>query len=91
MKWLVSFDITSNRRRYRAVKVLKSYAIRVQKSVFEGHFSTSSFEEMKEKLSTVINLKSDSVRFYPLCASCDKGLHIAGQGVRIDQIGYVIV
>jgi CRISPR-associated endonuclease Cas2 len=33
---VIAFDVSSDRRRYRVVRALKDYAVRVQKSVFEA-------------------------------------------------------
>ena len=56
MFFLVCFDIVDNGTRYRAVKVLKGYGVRVQKSVFEcANMTEHKFLKMK----TVVLNESD--------------------------------
>jgi CRISPR-associated protein Cas2 len=91
MKYLIAFDIVDDRVRYRAVKVLLEYGYRVQKSVFEAFLSAESRDECAEKLTTVIDEKTDSVRFYPLCRDCAAKVSILGIGVSVEKTDYLIV
>ncbi|MBW2321305.1 MAG: CRISPR-associated endonuclease Cas2, partial [Deltaproteobacteria bacterium] len=62
---LVCFDIVDDRIRYRAVKIIKAYGIRVQKSVFEcTSLTEEQFLKMKQRLEDCIDSTQDSVRFY---------------------------
>ena len=67
---VVSYDIANNRRRQKVVKIMEGYGRRVQYSVFECHLSAQNYRRLKEKLSSVINRKEDSILFYQLCQSC---------------------
>lgn len=91
MRYVVAFDIVNDRARYRAVKVLLAYAHRVQKSVFEGVLSKETVRELREKLQSTVNLKEDSVRFYPLCAQCEEKIDIAGIGTVPGERKYIII
>jgi CRISPR-associated protein Cas2 len=78
---MVCFDITDNRIRYRAVKILKNYGIRVQKSVFEcPNLSEASFLKMRSQLADVIDADEDSVRYYALCKDCADRIRLDGLG-----------
>lgn len=91
MKYVISYDIVDDTRRRNVVKFLLGVAYRVQKSVFEGCFSSDEIKNASEKLSKIIDKKTDSIRFYPLCESCNKKIQIIGTGVIIEKINYIII
>ena len=71
MRYVIAFDVSCDRRRYRVVKVLKEYAVRVQKSVFEARdLERSAYLRLRSKLEGLIDPTTDSLRYYPLCAAC---------------------
>ena len=79
MRILVCFDISDDRVRYRVVRVLKEYAHRVQKSVFEApHLPRAAYLRMRSRVERHIDASTDSVRYYQLCRTC------AG---RIEHVG----
>ena len=41
---LIIYDIVDNRRRTKMVKCLEAYAVRVQKSAFEGRLTKKQYE-----------------------------------------------
>ncbi len=47
---LIIYDIVSNKRRVKLVKILEGFGERVQKSCFEMKISKSHFKEMKNKI-----------------------------------------
>ncbi len=78
---LVCYDIVDNRVRYRVVKALKGYGVRVQKSVFEcRNITEHKFLKLIATLEDFINHEEDSVRYYPLCAGCIKTIEFSGIG-----------
>ena len=91
MKCIVSYDITSNKRRRHVDRALLGYGSRVQKSVFEALLSNKEYERMVERLSGLIDEDTDSVRVYVLCESCKTRLKILGQGIEVEKLGYVII
>ena len=81
MRTLITFDISSNRKRYRVTKVLMEYAQRVQKSVFEApNLPHSSFLRLRSRVERLIDPKTDSVRYYRLCGHCVKEIRHYGAG-----------
>ena len=81
MFYLVSFDILDDRVRYRVVKVLKRFGVRVQKSVFEcGRLTEKQFLKMKRLLEDQIDHGEDSVRYYPVCRDCLGKVEVSGDG-----------
>jgi len=86
---LVSFDIIDDRVRYRAVKILKSYGVRVQKSVFEcGSLTEEQFLKMKQRLEDCIDSAEDSVRYYFLCKQCVTKVEFSGIGEPPKVVSY---
>jgi CRISPR-associated protein Cas2 len=64
--YIVTYDISSDKRRKRVSDVLEGYGRRVQFSVFECILSTRKFSELSLRLQKCIKIGEDSVRFYPL-------------------------
>ncbi|SLM31159.1 CRISPR-associated protein Cas2 [Desulfamplus magnetovallimortis] len=78
---LVCFDIVDNRVRYRVVKTLKGYGVRVQKSVFEcSDMTEHKFLKLVAAMEKLIDHGEDTVRYYPLCAGCVKRVEYSGIG-----------
>ena len=68
---LVTYDVNTEtpegRRRLRTVaKICKDYGTRVQNSVFECVVDSVQLMEMKAKIYDIINVETDSVRYYNL-------------------------
>lgn len=81
MFYVVSFDISDDRARYRAAKLLKSYGYRVQKSVFEcPDLTEKKFLTMKDRLEALIDFTTDSVRYYRQCRGCLQDFEFSGIG-----------
>lgn len=80
MLYLVTYDIPDDRRRLRLAKTLKDFGDRVQFSVFECLLDRELMEKMRVRINGIICEAEDSVRIYPLCGQCEKGLAIIGQG-----------
>jgi CRISPR-associated protein Cas2 len=81
MRTVIAFDVSDDRKRYRLVKVLKEYATRVQKSVFEaGDLKRSVFLRMRSRLERHIDPATDSIRYYQLCDACVARIEHFGAG-----------
>ena len=78
---VVAYDIVSDTRRNRLVKLLKDYAgERVNFSVFECHIKKRRYVRLKSRINEIINLKEDSVLFYDLCLNCEEKREAVGCG-----------
>lgn len=67
--YVIVFDIHNNKRRSKAVKLLLSYGIRVQYSVFEFDLEKNKFEKLKNGLKKILS-DNDALRIYELPRSC---------------------
>lgn len=81
MFYLICFDITDDAVRNRVVKVLKGRGYRVQKSVFESpDLTEKQFLKLKDRLEGLIDMTTDSVRYYRQCRGCLKDFEFSGTG-----------
>lgn len=81
--YVVSYDIEENKIRNKISKVLEGYGRRVQYSVFECELKDSQFQELYKKLARLSgDFCNDSVRFYKICANCEKNILIIGTEKR---------
>lgn len=77
MDILVTYDVNTEtkegRRRLRKVaEACKDYGQRVQYSVFECRVNEMQYETFQARLITIINPKTDSIRFYRLRSPREK-------------------
>ncbi|KHD45990.1 CRISPR-associated endonuclease Cas2 [Streptococcus hongkongensis] len=71
MMVLITYDVNTEtaagRKRLRHVaKLCVDYGQRVQHSVFECSVTPADFVEIKAKLSNIIDMETDTIRFYRL-------------------------
>jgi len=79
--YVICFDITSNKARYHAVKAIKGFGYRVQKSVFEcPDLTEKRLLTLKDILEALIDHETDSVRYYRLCKACLPAVEWSAQG-----------
>lgn len=96
MMVLVSYDVavtTSGgpRRLRRVAKECTNYGQRVQFSVFECVIDPAQWVKLKSKLESIIDPKTDSLRYYFLGANYKKRVEHFGAKPSIDLDGPVIV
>uniref|UniRef100_A0A7C4UFN7 CRISPR-associated endoribonuclease Cas2 n=1 Tax=candidate division WOR-3 bacterium TaxID=2052148 RepID=A0A7C4UFN7_UNCW3 len=89
--YLISYDISNDKRRNNVSKCLENYGTRVQYSVFEVILGEEKFKELYEKLKKIIDIKKDSIRIYPLCNSCLRKTRIIGEGEITTEIEIYII
>jgi len=80
IRYVISYDIADDGRRYKVAEYLKDIGQRVQYSVFECDLEPAAVAKTKRDLSLLIDEEADSVRFYRLCFKCASGIDIAGRG-----------
>ncbi|OYD13901.1 CRISPR-associated endonuclease Cas2 [candidate division WOR-3 bacterium JGI_Cruoil_03_44_89] len=88
---IVSYDITSDRRRVKIANILKDYGERVQYSVFECIIDNEILERMVKRLLKTIDGGEDSLRIYKLCKDCKKKIDVYGTAhVTEDKEVYIV-
>lgn len=80
-RYLVAYDIPSDRRRERVAKRLQAYGDRVQYSVFVIDSSPVRLQRLRRGLEELVDLSEDSVLF------CDLGTAAGVDGSRFRFLG----
>ena len=86
-RFVVCYDITSDRRRRKVAECLDAYGDRVQDSVFELLVSRVLFDKCISELSGLIDPTEDNVAIYRLCAACEKERFYLGVGEKAERVG----
>lgn len=81
---VVAYDISSPRRLYRVAKICLDYGIRIEKSVFESDLRTDQFEDMWQRLRTVVNEETDYLVAYPICTACESKVVTFGRSRHLE-------
>ena len=76
---VIAYDISDDRRRARVAAVLQAYGDRIQRSVFVATIDTGQLNEVRERISQIINPDTDSVYVFRQCAACWEAVGIHGQ------------
>lgn len=82
---IVSYDITSNRRRYKVMKTLEGFGARVQYSVFECRLKPREIDDLRKRLKKLIAEQEDSIRFYFLGAEDVKRIERLGDVRTVEE------
>ena len=88
---LVSYDIVSDQRRDRVHNALKDFGVRVQFSVFECHLDERELEQLEKRLGSLIDATCDGVRYYSVCAACEKRVVTQGLNDYRGERGAIIL
>ncbi len=67
--YVVTYDISVDKRRKKVSDLLEGYGQRVQYSVFECFLNQAKFIELCSRMEKHIEISEDSIRFYPLSKS----------------------
>ena len=67
---VICYDISNNKKRGKLVKYLEKFAVRAQKSVFEGYLTKKNYIKLKAGISVYVS-DEDSIRIYKLTGRGD--------------------
>lgn len=80
MRYVISYDIESDRTRRKLAKLLEGYGVRIQYSVFECNLTDKRFQKLYKEIFQLNSGKSDgSVRFYSICKNCEDKIVTIGK------------
>ena len=82
---VVCYDIADNRRRYRVVRVLEGYGVRVQESVFECWLKPMGLRELRSALKQCIDDAEDYIGFYALSERERREVILLGSGATLTE------
>ncbi len=88
--YVIAYDIPDDRRRTKIHKLLLGFGKWTQYSLFECFLSRKELILLRAKLAEHLVAKEDSVRFYPLCASCVSKVETVGGPLPGDDDLFVI-
>lgn len=71
LRYVICYDVPSDKRRARLAKFLDGFGDRVQYSVFEAVLSRPLFDNLRNGMEALLDLEEDSVAIYPICAACE--------------------
>lgn len=85
MLYVISYDLSNDRRRTRLAKILEGFGQRVQYSVFECDLTAQQYGILKRKMcKLIVPDEGDSLRIYRLCAACVRTIELVGQGPPVE-------
>jgi len=87
--YVVAYDLSSDKRRNKVHKILSGFGEWTQYSVFELFVTDKEMMLLQSKLEKVLDAEKDSVRFYPLCASCLKNVETVGSEPPKEPKAYI--
>lgn len=90
MRYVIAYDVSEDKSRTRLAEVLLDYGERVQKSVFEADLKREEVQEILKRVSKLI-ASGDSLRFYPVCENCSRGIVVEGRSSVELHVSYRIV
>ena len=81
--YVISYDISEDKRRNKVAKLLEGYGRRVQYSVFECHINEKKLKVLYAALMDLTrDMQDGSVYIYTVCGSCEKRRMIIGEENR---------
>ncbi|MCC5805264.1 MAG: CRISPR-associated endonuclease Cas2 [Opitutales bacterium] len=96
MHLLVTYDVNTTtaagrRRLRRSAKACLDFGQRVQHSVFECQVNPAQYTALKARLLDIVDLETDSIRFYNLGAEWDRRVEHFGTKPSVNPGGPLIV
>jgi CRISPR-associated protein Cas2 len=88
--YVIAYDIPDDKRRTKIHKVLLGFGKWTQYSLFECFLSRKELILLRSKLAKHLVAKEDSVRFYPLCASCLSKVETVGGSLPSDDHLFIV-
>lgn len=93
---LITYDVdtisTTGQKRLRQVaKACQDYGQRVQNSVFECEVTEAQFVSLKDRISGIMNMELDSIRFYFLSSKSHGRVMMLGKKTSYDVSDAIII
>lgn len=82
--YIITYDITDDRRRTKVYEILSDYGKWVGYSVFECMLPPEKFVHLTGELESIIDKNEDSIRIYRVCERDFSQRKILGQDKSID-------
>ncbi len=85
MFYVITYDISDDKRRNKLAKILKDFGERVQFSVFECNLNDKLLERFLKRAEKVMDIKEDSLRVYELTEEQKQKVKVYGKGKVIED------
>lgn len=82
---LIAYDIADPRRLRRMAEACEDYGLRVQKSLFECWLEEERFDQLWQRLQTIMDADEDTLAAYVIDAACARRRRAAGRGMVLTQ------
>lgn len=89
--YVVTYDVSCDKRRKKVSDLLEGYGQRVQYSVFECVLTAAKYGELRQRLKPRIKEGEDSIRFYPLSRHTLLQIEVWGEPPVTQFPGSVII
>jgi CRISPR-associated protein Cas2 len=77
--WLVTYDISDDKRLRKVAQTCEDFGYRRQYSVFLVRVSATELVRLRSRLYDIISLTEDQVLFIPLCNKCVAQIEAIGR------------
>ncbi len=92
MLYLISYDISIDKRRTTIARLLEGFGQRVLESVFECDLDQREYATLRKKLNRRVRPEEgDRLRIYQLCATCHGRVEVIGEGPAVERSPTVII
>ncbi len=88
--YVIAYDIPDDKRRTKVHKILLGYGKWTQYSLFECFLTRKELVLLRSKLAEHLEVKEDSVRFYPPCANCVSKVETVGGPPPADAVLFLV-
>ena len=89
--WVVCYDVSDDRRRYRLDRWLSGQGDRVLESVFECVWRGDAMHAVRKTLASLVNPAEDALSIAPVCAHCREASVINGQRRAVAHVCFHVV
>ena len=86
--WIICYDITCDKRRYRLDKFLAQYGQRIQYSVYETIISKDGLNSIRKEIQAIIDVDNDKVNYYQICRWCQDKTVLQGKAQITSKHGF---
>ena len=89
--WMISYDVSDDKRRRQIHDRLTDHGERVQWSVFECFLDAQTRALLRSELQALLEDDEGSIRWYPLCEWCKHEVQHWGRGEVDDEPEFYLV
>jgi CRISPR-associated protein Cas2 len=90
-RWVIAYDVVSDRRRARLARLLDGWGDRVQDSVFEAWLNEHMLQTLIPRILREIDVRQDRVSLYRVCAMSEEPIRRLGTPPDTDEKAQAVV